>query len=133
MHYGAEMKSEEGRLCVTHTPTLPRGIRVIVTPVARPLLVTAAQNLCRCEHGVAINTVCSLSNTTSLQKVCCCSEASSISYPYKEMRFNIALHGLVTTFRNTEVFVCDRRSSSGKTVETAAVPISSSASNATTG
>jgi hypothetical protein len=42
--------------------SLSRDTRVNVTLVARPLLTTVAQKLCRCEHGLL----------TSRTSVCCC-------------------------------------------------------------
>jgi hypothetical protein len=56
-------------------------------------------------------------------------EAFSNAYPDKEVS-NKTMHRLVTKF---PVVVCDKCSSSDKTAEIMAVPISSSASAATTG
>jgi hypothetical protein len=58
-------------------------------------------------------------------------EAFSNAYPDKELP-NKTIHRLVTKFRDTGS-VCDKCSSSDKTAEITAVPISSSASAATTG
>jgi hypothetical protein len=59
-------------------------------------------------------------------------EAFNNAYPDKEVPNKTTVHRLVTIFRDTEVFVCDKCSSSDKTAEITAVPISSSASAATT-
>jgi hypothetical protein len=60
------------------------------------------------------------------------SEAFSIVYPDKKAPNRTTIHRLVTKFRDTGS-VCDKCSSSDKAAEITAVPISSSASAATTG
>jgi hypothetical protein len=45
------------------------------------------------------------------------------AYPDNEVLNKTALHRLVTTFRDTEVFVCDKCSLSDRTVETTVVQI----------
>jgi hypothetical protein len=59
-------------------------------------------------------------------------EAFSNVYPDKKVPNKTVTH-MVTYFRMQEVFVCDKCSSSDRTAEITAVPISSSASAATTG
>jgi hypothetical protein len=51
----------------------------------------------------------------------------------KEIQNKTTMHRLATKFWDTGMFVCDKCSSSDKTAEVTAVPISSSASAATTG
>jgi hypothetical protein len=50
-------------------------------------------------------------------------KAFSNAYPDKEVPNKTTIHQLVTIFRDTEVFVCDKCSSSDKTAEITAVPI----------
>jgi hypothetical protein len=59
-------------------------------------------------------------------------EAFSNAYTDKEVP-NKTIHRPITKFRTQEVFVCYKCSSSDKTAEITAVPISSSASATTTG
>lgn len=62
------------------------------------------------------------------------SKAFSNVYPDKDMQSKTKTRRLVTKFRDTgKACVCDKFSQSDKTVETAAVPTSGSASSATTG
>jgi hypothetical protein len=53
---------------VPASPNLPRDARVKVTLVDRPLLTPIAHKLCRCEHGVHEQNVCSFSNIISHTK-----------------------------------------------------------------
>jgi hypothetical protein len=58
---------------VTHSPNLPRETRVKVTLVARPLLTSVAQKLCRCEHGVFTGRTCVHFRMSLRIEIDCCS------------------------------------------------------------
>jgi hypothetical protein len=59
-------------------------------------------------------------------------EAFSNAYPDKKVPIKTSIDRLVTTFRNPGMLICDKCSLSDKIAEITAVPISSSASAATT-
>jgi hypothetical protein len=60
---------------VIDSPSLPHDTHIKVTFVARPLLMPAAQKLCRCKHDVFISRMCSSSNTASHKSCASISEA----------------------------------------------------------
>jgi hypothetical protein len=57
---------------VIDSPSLPRDTRVKVTLVARPLLTSVTQKLCRCEHGVYASRTCVHSRTLLRIEIVCC-------------------------------------------------------------
>jgi hypothetical protein len=82
------------------------------TLTARPLLTLAAQKLHRCESGsFTYRTRVQSQISLSIKIFCCVREAFSKAYPDKEVPNKTEVHRLVTTFRDTEVFICDKCSS----------------------
>jgi hypothetical protein len=125
------MKSKAGPPRVIDSPNLPRDIRVKVTLVTRPLLKPFAQKLWMCEHGAFSSRMCMfilehyLASKLIVQFV--------KHFPEKEVLDNTMVVGWCQNLGTQEVSVCDKCSSSDKSAQITAVPISSSASAATTG
>jgi hypothetical protein len=107
---------------------LPCDTQVKVTLVARPLLTPVAQKL-------QVRTWCihEQEHFFASKSFADVRKAFVNAYPDKEVPKKTTIYRLVTKFRTEKVFVCDKCSSSDKTAEITAVPISSSASAATTG
>lgn len=87
----------------------------------------AAQKLRRCEHSIFTM----LSKRVFILEQCFVSksfaaarESLSLAYLYKEIPNNTTVYPLVTKYRDKEVFVCDKSSSSHKTSEITAVQVS---------
>jgi hypothetical protein len=81
----------------------PRGIRVKVTLVARPLLTQVAQKLCTCEHDVFMSKTCVCSRKLlRIKTVCCCSRSIKHAYFYKEVPNKTKISWLVTESRGAE-------------------------------
>jgi hypothetical protein len=126
-----KIKSEAGPTSCNWLSQPPHDTRVKVTLVIRPLLTPVVQKLCRCEHGVFTSRACVHSRTRS-KSFAAVSKCLAMCILTRKHRIT-TVHQLVTNFRTQEVSVCDKCSWSDKTAEITAVPISSSASAATTG
>jgi hypothetical protein len=108
--FGTKIKSEAGPPPCNRLS--PRDTRVKVTLVARPLLTTAAQKLCRCEHSVFTSRTCVHSRTFPRIDIsfAVVREAFSNAYPDKELLNKTTIQRLVTKFWDTgSVHVSSRR------------------------
>jgi hypothetical protein len=96
MYHSTKMKSEHVHPHVIDSPNLPHDIRVKVTLVTKPLLMSVTQMLCKCIHDVFTSRVFILKHYFATKSYAAFHEAFSNEYPDKEVPNKTTIHQLVT-------------------------------------